>query len=193
MYKALLTLLIAFVALLSFFKLSKDKSLDTQEKAPHKDWIKFIPATGKFTAYLPEQPRYAIDIEDIPDSEKKRWYEVYVAEEINGKVFLINLITYPHDYDLKDPKTALDNIVRDMVSRNLNNQLIETNEKKFRGMPAKYFNFKNQSIEVKGEAFLFENTVYLLTYTALADDFDNDEFTQFIRLFELGKHDTKKS
>jgi hypothetical protein len=196
MYKASITLLIAFTALLSFFNFGKNKSEEkTNEsisKAPPKDWKKFIPATGKFTAFLPNQPSYAIDIEDIPNTEKKRWYEVYVSEEINGKVFLINLITYPHDYQLSDPPVILENIVKDIISRNLNNHIVEIKDDTFRGLPAKYFNFKNQSIEVRGEAFLSNNTVYLLTYTALADDFDTNEFTQFVNSFELTKHENPK-
>ncbi len=197
MYKASFTLLLAFAAMLSFFNFGKDKSAqtaaDSESKKPPKDWSKFIPATGKFTVFLPTQPQYAIDIENIPNSDKKRWYEVYVSEELNGSVYLINLITYPIDYKLNDPNEVVDNIVNEIVSSNLNNHSVEFKKETFRGMAAKSFNFKNQSIEVKGEAFLSDNTVYLLTYTALADDFDAKEFNQFINSFELTKEEVTKS
>lgn len=197
MYKAFIPLLVAFATMLSFFNFGKEsKSAETivdSKTKPPKDWKRFIPATGKFTAYLPTTPRYAIDIESIQNSDKKRWYEVYISEEINGTVYLINLITYPLDYKLNDPKVVLGNVVNDMISSNLNNRVVESKEDTFRGFPAKYFNFKNQSIEVKGEAFLSGNTVYLLTYTALADDFDTKEFEQFLNSFELTKQEESKS
>lgn len=189
MYKAAFSIIIAIVAMLSFFNFgSNEKSSETSKQANvPKEWKKFNPATGKFSVFLPSTPKYAIDIVNVPKTDIKRWYEMYVSEELNGTVYLINLITYHPGFDLSDVKGLLHNVVNEIASSNLNNHVEELKDTTFQGKPALYFHLNNHSIEVKGMAFLSGATVYLLTYTSREENFDDKEFNQFINSFELLK------
>lgn len=190
MYKAAISLLVGTSAILSFFnfgsKNGQNESNTNSEVLP-KDWKKFVPTTEKFTVYLPSVPKYAIDIVNVPNTDVKRWYEMYVSEEINGTVYLINLITYHPDFDISDVKGLLNNVVNEIVSSNLNNHVVEKKESTFKERPSLFFHITNQSIVVKGVAFLVGKTVYLLTYTATKENFQEKEFDQFIHSFDLAK------
>ncbi|MFI5343603.1 MAG: hypothetical protein ACHQUC_05210 [Chlamydiales bacterium] len=192
MYKAAISLFIGAAAILSFFNFGSDKKSGQNGSNPNsealpKEWKKFVPTTGKFTVYLPSMPKYAIDIVNVPNTDIKRWYEMYVSEEINGTVYLINLITYHPDFDISDVKDLLNNVVNEIVSSNLNNHMVEKKESTFKERPSLYFHITNQSIVVKGVAFLVGKTVYLLTYTATKENFEEKEFDQFTHSFELSK------
>jgi len=190
MYKGTILALFAIAATLSLidFGLSKkaEKGLEIQADLT-KDWIKFVPFTGKFTVYLPRTPKYAIDIVNVPKTDIKRWYEMYVAEEPNGTVFLVNLISYHSSFDLSNVKGVLHNVVNEMISSNLNNRVLELKDETFQGRRSVFFHFQNESIEVKGIAFLAGMTVYQLTYTALSENFNENEYEGFVNSFELVK------
>lgn len=192
MYKAAISLLVGATALLSFFNFSSDSKTgqsgtDFKPETLPKEWKKFVPTTGKFTVYLPSMPKYAIDVVNVPNTDVKRWYEMYVSEEINGTVYLINLITYHPDFDISNAKDLLNNVVNEIVSSNLNNHIVEKKDSTFKERPSLFFHMTNQSIVVKGVAFLVGKTVYLLTYTATKDNFDEKEYNSFIHSFELLK------
>lgn len=190
MYKGtiLAFLAIAVTLLLLDFGLSKknENGLNSSNQLP-KDWTKFVPFTGKFTIYLPKAPKYAIDIANEPNTDVKRWYEMYASEEVNGTVFLVNLISYHPSFDLTDTQRILHNVVNEMISSNINNKVLEITDGTFQDRKAVFFHFENESIEVKGVAFLAGITVYQLTYTALKVNFNEEEYEEFIHSFELVK------
>jgi len=191
MYKKVTVGILVIVAILAFvdFNLSKkDIKNSIQEKnLPPKDWSKFFPFTGKFTVYLPKAPKYAIDVINEPNTDIKRWYEMYASEEVNGTVFLLNLISYQSEPDPHHVKNLLHNVINELVSSNLNNHVIEIKDGTFKEREAVFFNIENEAIEVKGVAFLAGKTIYQLTYTSLSENFEDDEYQNFINSFELVK------
>lgn len=123
----------------------------------------------------------------MPNTDIQRWYEMYVSEEINGTVYLLNLISYGPDYPITDAKNILHNVVNEIVARNLSNRLTKLEDGKFQNQPAIFFQIENEPAEIKGVAFLDEKTVYQLTYTALSENFEEQEYDEFIHSFQLSQ------
>lgn len=191
MYKLFFALLLAAAAGYFFFDLTNDQPYESTEIAessePLAEWKKFEPTSGKFIVKLPSIPQYAIDVVNVPNTDIKRWYEIYVAEQLDGSVYMINLITYHPDFDLSNTKELLHNVVNEVVSSNLNNHVIEIKDLTFEGRQAVSFFIKNQTLQVKGEAFLVGGTVYLLAYTGNKVNFKDNDYETFIKSFELLK------
>src|ERR1700722_18419536 len=58
------------------------------------DWKEYVPSSKRFKVMLPfTPPQYARNAIEIPNSDKKRRYEMYTSETVNGSLFMINVIT----------------------------------------------------------------------------------------------------
>ena len=99
----------------------------------------------------------------------------------------MNLISYGPDYPITDAKNILHNVVNEIVARNLSNRLTKLEDGKFQNQPAIFFQIENEPAEIKGVAFLDEKTVYQLTYTALSENFEEQEYDEFIHSFQLSQ------
>lgn len=195
MYKVVFSLLAAGAAGFLFFDyMSEDLSAEgAVQLGEFADWKPYEPATGKFSVDLPSIPQYAIDVVNVPKTNIKRWYEVYASEELNGTVYLINLITYQPDFELKNTKELLHNVVEEMISSNLNNHILEIKDTNQDGRQAVSFHIENHMFQVKGRAFLVGSTVYLLAYTARNENFSEKEYDKFVTTFQVLKEEDGKT
>jgi len=134
--------------------------------SPFVDWREFIPLSKRFKVMLPAVPQYAKETVDIPNTDKKRYYEMFISEKASGAIFMISQITYPADYDTKNARQLLQAVVDEMVKTDPNNQLNYANDATFLTYPAIDFNITNKDFGVDGKAFMTEKTVYLLTHIA---------------------------
>ncbi len=185
----LATLLIG-VILVSTRTINTDKNLSRtkagQAAAPvYLNWREFIDQSRKFKILLPSTPQYIKETLEIPKSDKKRRYEIYVSEGLNGSVFMINLITYPSDVDTSNIDQILHDTVYEIISTHPSNQLKELTETIYQNQQAVDFHVINQNFDVQGKAFMVEKTIYLLTYIAKASDVDMDEYQHFLNSFQL--------
>lgn len=156
------------------------------------DWREFTASSGRFKVELPAFPQYAKEAVNIPNTDKKRRYEMYVSQKINGSVFMINLITYPEDIDTSNTDQMLQSIVDEMVSINPGNQLKEVHHSLFQTYQAIGFHIANKDFDVQGKAFMVQKTMYLLTYVAKLSDFSESEFQYFLNSFQLLPNAEKK-
>lgn len=154
---------------------------------PYADWREFVARSGKFKVLLPAVPQYAKEAVDIPNMNKKRQYEMYVSEKINGTIFLISLITYPSDVDTSNTQEMLHGIVEEMMGSKPGNQLISEKAETFDHYPATDFSIRNKETNIQGKAFMINKTIYLLTYIAKKADFEEGEYQHFIDSFQLLK------
>lgn len=193
MYKLIFTLILAFAAGYFFFDFTSDVIADPTEIAEEtgaiREWKTFEPASGKFSVKMPSIPQYAIDVANAPNTNIKRWYEIYASEELDGTVCMVNLITYHPDFDLSNVKELLHNVVNEMVSSNPHNHLLTIKDIAKEGRDGVAFHIENHALEVEGETFLVGSTVYLLAYTATKTNFDESEFNTFINSFKVLKEE----
>lgn len=154
--------------------------------APFSDWREFAQSNNKFTVVLPVVPQNATEAVPIPNSDKKRDYDMYVSEQLNGTIYMISLITYPNDYNTNDEVPLLHTIVDEMMTTNPNNQLSDIKDETFQGHKAVVYTIKNKEITIKGKSFIDGKTLYILNYMAKNPDFTESEYEHFINSFKLG-------
>lgn len=157
----------------------------TMQVAPFSDWREFVSTTNGFKVSLPDYPQHASQNVSIPKTDKKRKYEMYAAEKVDGTVFMISVITYPSESDLVSPVAATEEIVREMMEKNPNNKLEKIDYTIFEGHEAGDFNIENPDRKIKGKAVVIGKVLYLLTYIAKKENFSEEDYTHFIKTFDF--------
>lgn len=167
------------------YKMLPIKESKKMEVPSYAEWREFTANTGRFRVMVPMPPQYAKDAVEIAGTDKKRLYEMYVSEKINGTIFMISLITYPSEVDTSNVDQILEETVHEMVATNPQNELRDFKDETFRGHKAVNFEIANHEFHVEGEAFMVDKTLYLLTYVAKTEDYNEADYQYFIRSFEL--------
>ncbi len=182
--------LIAILALLMIVGcyIYVDQQEENEQSQNFKNWRKFIPRSHLFKILLPHSPQYAKDFLSIPNSDKKRRYDMYASEKIDGTLFLVSVINYPSEIDLNFTADVLRDNIQEFMHNRPGNQLVKLVKGIEEGAKSYDFRFEKQDFRVEGKAILDDHTVYMLTYIAHIDNFDSNEYDYFIHSFQiLGK------
>lgn len=161
---------------------SSDKNTESEAFAT---WKEFEPKSGLFKVMLPHLPQYAKDLVPIPGSDKKRRYDMYASEKIDGTLFLISAITYPPEVDMTDSHEILKQIVEELKNSKSDNQITNLKDSLFKTYHAEDFTIINKELQVEGKAFIVGNTVFVLSYVVKEDHFDSSEYQHYIDSFQL--------
>lgn len=164
---------------------SQSSSDQNAEAETFPKWKEFEPKSGLFKVLLPHPPHYAKDLVPIPDSDKKRRYDMYASEKIDGTLFMITVITYPAEVDMTDSHEILQQIVNELKHSKSDNQITNLKDGFFQTHPAVDFTINNKEIQVEGKAFIVGNTVFVLSYVVKEDHFDPVEYQEYIDSFQL--------
>lgn len=193
MYKMMIFALLA-LALIGVFFLATDTKVEkvllggiakNKPEPVALDWKEFVANSGNFKAVLPSHPQHAKQVVEIPNSDKKRVYEMYASDKVNGTVFMISIITYPADVDTSDITQMLQGTVTELMQGNADNKLIKQEETIYQNHPALDFTIENEPFKVEGITFMIDKALYVLSYTARINDFKPAEYKYFIDSFVL--------
>lgn len=157
------------------------------EAAHFATWTQFIPRSGLFKVLLPRTPQYGKDYISIPNSDKKRRYDMYASEKVDGTIFLISVITYPPEVDISSSNEILHQNLDELMHNKPGNHLTKLSNTIFQQHPTIEFSFENRDLHVEGKAIQDGHIVYMLTYITLKENFDSDEYQHFIDSFYLLK------
>lgn len=189
MYKIgifVICLLLFLLGLFYFAPGLKDAMFSTRSSDSHfTTWKEFIPQSGLFKVLLPNPPQYAKDFVNLPDSDKKRRYDMYASEKIDGTLFLVNVITYPPEVDASLTEDVLRQTVEELMRDKPDNQLAKIENSLYKSRPTLDFNFNNRDFHVEGKVLMEGSRVYVLSYVTRLHEFDPAEYSHFIDSFEL--------
>jgi hypothetical protein len=184
---AFLFLGVVFTAinLKSAFKIIPINSKEEVTVAPYSEWMEFVPESKKFKVLFPAYPQNAKESVTIPNTDKKRRYDMFVSQKLNNTIFMISQITYPADYNASDIQGQLHEIVEELVRGNVGNTLKSIEDTTFLNYPALDFQITNKEYSVAGKCFMKDKTIYLFTYIARHSDYNLEEYHYFIDSFKL--------
>lgn len=161
---------------------------EVEEQNNFSTWKKFVPRSKLFEIHLPNSPQYGKDYVQIPNSDKKRRYDIYASEKLDGTLFLISVITYPPEYDTSSSFDILRQNIDELMHQKGDNRLNDIWQNTFQKDNSLDFSFENKDFRVQGRAIHDDHIVYLLSYIVKKDNFDEDEFNYFIDSFKILKH-----
>ncbi len=186
-------ILIAVVAGISFlvyniknaYKVIPITAQPTMQAPPFSDWREFTSGVNGFTVFLPDYPQHASQAVSIPKTNKKRKYEMYAAEKVDGTVFMISVIAYPSQIDLSNPTEVSAEIINEIVQKNPNNHLEKADRSIYQGHEAVDFQIQNPERKVSGKLIFVGRLLYLLTYIAKNEAYSADEYNHFLDTFHF--------
>ena len=100
---------------------------------------------------------------------------------------MVSAITLQDKSLTQNPKVLFELILDDMIKSNKDNKLLSSNFDKFDSMPGLAFAIKNPETTIQGQAFLDNQTLYILASIDNNNNYRPDDFQYFIKSFELNK------
>jgi hypothetical protein len=162
------------------------------QPAPFIEWLEFEPPSKAFKAQLPAVPQSAKQAVDVPNTNKKRRYEMFASEKMDGSLFMVNLITYPTDFNTTNKEEILHSVVEELMQGNPANRLSKVEASSFQDHQALTFDIENKEFDVQGKAFMVDKIVYLLVYVTHQGNFSEADFKHFLNSFEIGSLESNK-
>lgn len=165
----------------SFFSASSESGLDVFAE----DWKEYKPATGSFTALLPTLPQHASEVVPIPDSSDSIKYNMYLTQSKSGLTYMINMIEYPRSFDTSNSEMLLEGIIKEMMSGDAQNVLVDKSRQEFLGCPSVDFTLKTEHGSVSARALIAGKTVYVLTAIDSSSERAKKGFQRLVDGFSL--------
>lgn len=194
MNKALIVAVVIILAILLFWEISTKKTSSqtptassSQPATSSSNWLEFHSPSGDFKALLPSTPQHLKNALAIPYTDKKRRYEIYATER-QGQLFMINVITYPPDFNTSNANDILQGILDELLLSHPDNHLVDQKEAVYQNSPSIDFAISNTQFKVEGKAFMIGKSAYVLTYTAPKNDFNAQDYENFVSSFTLLKN-----
>jgi len=155
------------------------------EKEDFLTWKEFVPRSGLFKTLLPSPPQYGKDYIAIPNSDKKRRYDMYAAEKIDGTLFLISVITYPPEVDISSSDDIIRQNIEDLMHNKVDNRLTKLVNLSLHEHKTFDFSIENRDFDIQGRSIQDDHVVYMLVYITQKESFDPKEYQYFIDSFQL--------
>lgn len=149
------------------------------------DWYEYSSPDGNFKVQLPLLPQEASQNLTDPTSGVTRNYAMYVAQEANGTIFMISLITFPEGSKAFSQDQLLKDLMEDMVAANPKNKLSDVKPGMYKDFPSMDFTITNDQTKIFAKEFVKDHTIYVLSVISKNDADRRVEFDHFVESFQL--------
>lgn len=153
------------------------------ETSDTSSWKTFHPQNGRFEILFPSLPQHVA--ENHPMGVDYTKYDVYLAQERDGTVFLVSMTQYPPSYDTGNGEELLDGVMKGALNANVKNKLLHSEKSTFYNLPALEFVIQNGDFSTKGKAILSEKTLFVLTVMARDSTRLTHDFSTFANSFAI--------
>ncbi|KIA77974.1 hypothetical protein DB43_FG00330 [Parachlamydia acanthamoebae] len=152
---------------------------------PKTPWLNFRSPSGKFEVKFPKQPQHATEKLVDPKTKEVREYDMYVAENEIGDVYMISLITF-NEVDTPDEQASLlTSVMNNMVNASTKNVLKTMENGFFQDRQSLDFTIQNGEAEIQAKAFIVDKILYVLTCVSKKLSNAPTEFDYFVHSFQL--------
>lgn len=151
---------------------------------PYFLWRNFGDPNHHFIAAFPVVPQHATDHIKDELTKQVRQYDMFVASQSDGSVYLIRLITYPKEAKLTHVD-LVNSINYDLVQSHAGNTLLSSTDTTFAGREAIKFSIASEPTLIEGVAFAEAHTLFLIAAIANKDSFNQADLTHFLNSFQL--------
>ncbi len=153
---------------------------------PYGLWRKFDDPNYQFSVAFPVVPQHATDHVKDPATKQVRQYDMYVASQPDGALFLIRIVSYPKNVKLTHTD-LMNSINYDLIQAHEGNQLLSSSDTTFDGRNAVKFTIASDPTQIEGLAFAEGTNLYLIAAMASKDLFNAADYEHFINSFHLSK------
>jgi len=179
------------VAIIAYDLTTKSSPKETPESnemqlgiTPNKSaWKTYHPQNGRFEVLFPTLPQHVA--ENHPSGVDYTKYDVYLAQERDGTVYLVSMTQYPQSYDTGNGEELLDGVVKGALGANIKNQLVHSEKTTYFNLPALEFHIKNGVFSTRGKAILSDKTLFVITVMGRDPTRLTSDYATFVNSFEI--------
>ncbi len=174
--KMILAAVAIVCATLIYSTVSKHDDQIVAAPAEKSVWKLFKPKNGRFEVLMPQVPQHAE--ETHPNGKDVTKYDVYLAQDHEGSVYMISLTEYPPNYDMGNIEDVLEAVKNGAVGSNSKNEVKMVEKSTFLNLPSLDFLLENPDSGIRSKVIVDNKTLIVLTAmnrdpAALEKDFNN--------------------
>jgi len=146
-------------------------------------WKKFTPKSGRFEVLMPAIPQHAQ--ESHPNGNEVTKYDVYLAQDQEGSVYMISLTQYPPSYDMGNIDDVLEAVKNGAAGSNAKNEVKHVERSTFLNLPSMDFLIENSDSGIRSKVVVDNKTLIVLTVMNRDPTHLESDFNQFAGSFVL--------
>ncbi|GAB4227198.1 MAG: hypothetical protein Tsb0021_03830 [Chlamydiales bacterium] len=150
---------------------------------PYEGWREYESRIGGFSAKFPGLPQNAKNTITERRSNQVLVYDMYIAEQWDGTVYMVTVVTYP--FEIQQKEEVLSNFLSDVLTSNPQNELVLAVKEQFRGQEALKFKVKTNQAYIDALAFIRKDKLYYLSEISANLEEEGKDFQYFIDSFQL--------
>lgn len=129
-------------------------------------WITYSPKSQNFIARFPREPSHISEETTGLLDDKPRIYDIYAANGLDGKSYIIQAITFPVGPSPESNRKIRENTLSDILAQSDQNLLQNSKEEKYKGIEDLAYQIDNADNIMQGIIFVWNDTLYVITRIA---------------------------
>jgi len=147
-------------------------------------WTEIYPRDEKCSISFPGKPSFMRQSIKVAEGKDLN-YDVYLMPFDNKGVFMFLIATYPVAISDQHQTAGLEGLLRGLVGRHPDNQLIFASLSEHVGHPSMNFLIHSVSNYLRGHAIMAGNKLFLIAMEGKKDGIDEKVFDRFVKSFQL--------
>ena len=148
------------------------------------EWRLYKAKNGSFSAKFPAIVLHATDTQASPSGDKV--INTYVSEQHDGSIYMVSVITFPKESQSDDEyHSRLTDVMKGLLKGNPDNIAWGISYGKFLNFDDLTFGIENKEQMMINKVFLKGKDLYLLSYAAKKNLFEQANFQAFLDNFQI--------
>lgn len=165
-------------------KTQNDSNAETSQSILDKtSWKLYRPQNGRFEVLMPALPQHVS--ESHPNGSEFTKYDVYLAQDHLGNIFLVSVTQYPNSFIANKDEDVLESVMNGAVGANSKNTLKHSKRSTFLNLPSLDFTIQSTDSAIRTKAILDGNILYVLTVMDRDPNRIENEFNTFAGSFAI--------
>lgn len=166
-------------------KISKpDFLMKNEDENKLSTWKIYHPSNDQFEVRFPALPQHVAETHPNANLDQTK-YDVYLAQETDGTVYMISMTQYPDAKDVSKANDLLEGILKGAVVSNPKNQLIYSESITYFNLPALEFVIQNSDFSTKSKAILAAKTLFVVTVMGRDSGKLENDYKEFAGSFRI--------
>jgi len=148
-------------------------------------WKLYRPQNGRFEVLFPSLPQHVAESHPSELGKDFTKYDVYLAQERDGSVYMISMTRYPTKGDPGSSEEILEGVMNGAVKANPNNKLVHSERSTTLNLPSIDFAIQSQDYAIKTKAILDDKSLFVLTVMDRDQSRVDSDFNTFASSFVI--------
>lgn len=158
---------------------------EAEQHGPVKPWREYQSAVAKFQVDFPGLPQHAQEVRDVPNTDWRLEYQLYVAQDTEGADYMVSMVKYPEQMTIENAQKILDGVLEEMRALNPTHEVEGLDSSDFQGHPSIRFTVAAPDRVLHSRSIVVDHALYLLIVAHAPGIEVGDSIRRFEDSFQL--------